>query len=973
MLAKIEELKKEFKGDIYTDNVHRVLYATDASVYREIPLAIARPKTVFDIIKLIALAKQLNTSLIPRTAGTSLAGQVVGTGIVVDVSKYFTKILEVNQEERWVRVQPGVVRDELNEYLKPYGLFFGPETSTSNRCMIGGMIGNNACGNHSPLYGTTRDHTLEIKSLLADGSEVLFKSMDKATFFQKMQQNDLEGSIYKRFYEVLSEKVNQEEIKKEFPDPKINRRNTGYAIDVLLESNIFTEGKELFNFSKLLCGSEGTLAISTEAKLALTDLPPEEIGILVIHCNSVRNALLANVIAMKYRPGASELLDKTLLDCTKQNKNQAENRTFINGDPQAILYVEFQRDSRREIATLLKTITEEIQNAGLGYDFPIVWGKETQKIRNLRKAGLGVLANLRGNPKAVACIEDTSVTVEDLPNFISEFDEVLKKHNKESVYYAHAGDGQLHLRPILDLKKGIDRELFYKITDDVATLVKKYRGSLSGEHGDGRVRGPFIKKMIGEHNYRLIEEVKRIWDPQNIFNPGKITNTLPMNKYLRYEKDMKDPVIETMLDFSGTDGILKMAEKCNGTGLCRKSHHAGGTMCPSYMATKNEKESTRGRANILREFLTQSTKKNRFDHNEIKEVMDLCLGCKGCKSDCPSNVDVAAMKSEFLFQYQKENGIPLASKIIASVAKSNAIFSHVPWVYNRTLKLPTVRRLMQKYTGISTQRSLPELHKFTLRSWFNKYEKEMSPKNPIGEAYFFADEIINYNDVEIGISSLRLLWKLGYKIILPKHLESGRPAISTGVLDYAKEIAEKNVTIFNRLVTDERPLIGIEPSSIFTFRDEYPLLVGEPLKSKALSLSKNTFSIEEFIYREIQAGRISKKQFIKKDLKIMLHGHCFQKSLSSQDYTKKMLELVEGFNVETIQSGCCGMSGSFGYDRTKYELSMEIGELVLFPTIRKSALSTVIVAPGTSCRHQIMDGTQRVARHPSELLIEQVV
>lgn len=972
MLSKIEELKKGFEGDIYTDETHRILYATDASVYREKPLAVTRPKSIEDIKKLIKLASSLKTSLIPRTAGTSLAGQVVGSGIVVDVSKHFTKILEVNKEERWVRVQPGVIRDDLNKYLKPYGLFFGPETSTANRCMMGGMVGNNSCGAHSPLYGTTRDHTLELKTILADGSEVEFKSLTLSEFNAKTKQNDFEGEVYRSFKEILDKKENQDEIRKEFPNPKINRRNTGYAIDVLLESEAFTKGKEAFNFCKLLAGSEGTLAFTTEIKLDLNPLPPKEVGVLAIHSNTIKESLLANTIAMKYKPGASELMDKVILDCTKENKNQAENRAFIKGDPAGVLCVEFERETKEEIQELCDKITEEVKAAGYGYHFPLVWGAETTKVWNLRKAGLGLLANIPGDPKAVACIEDTAVTIEDLPDFIEEFDEIMRKHGKESIYYAHAGDGEIHLRPILDLKKGADRDLFYKITDDVATLVKKYRGSLSGEHGDGRVRAPFIKKMIGDHNYKLIEQVKEIWDPEHIFNPNKIVSAPPMNESLRYEKDMVDPKFDTALDFSSTDGILKMAEKCNGTGLCRKTHLSGGTMCPSYMATRNEKDTTRGRANVLREFLTQSKKKNRFDHEEIKEVMDLCLGCKGCKSDCPSNVDVAAMKSEFLYQYQKEHGVPLASKMVANVATTNSLFSPAPWLFNIGTNLPGVKQTIKKVMNISPKRELPKIYKHTLISWFKKNKRKYTSNNPISKIHFFADEVINFTDVEIGMSALKLLWKLGYEVNIPKHAESGRPAISKGVLDHAKKVGEKNVTVFSKLVNANEPLVGVEPSSILTFRDEYPLLLKGQLKKKAQNLAKLTFTIDEFLASEIVKGTVTSDQFKPKEQKIKLHGHCHQKSLSSQNYTKKALEVVEGYEVEIIPSGCCGMSGSFGYDADKYDLSMQIGEMVLFPAVREAKKDTIIAAPGTSCRHQIKDGTQVKAKHPVEILLERV-
>lgn len=974
MLAKIEALKAYFDGDIYTDTTQKVAYATDASVYREVPLAVAIPKSEADIKKLITLARELKTSLIPRTAGTSLAGQVVGTGIVVDVSKYMNEVLEINAEEKWVRVQPGVIRNDLNLLLKPYGLFFGPETSTANRAMIGGMVGNNSCGTHSPLYGTTRDHTLELKTILSDGSDVVFGSLSKKEFDEKCSLNGREGEVYRYLQRTLSDATNQTEIRKEFPKPEINRRNTGYAIDVLLDSEPFTAGKEAFNMCKLLAGSEGTLAFTTEIKLNLVDLPPKEKAVVAIHSHTINDTLKANRLALKYKPGASELMDKIILDCTKENKEQLANRYFVEGDPAGVLCVEFERETKEEIEQLTQDLIKEVKAAGFGYHFPVVWGADTKKVWDLRAAGLGLLANIPGDPKAVACIEDTCVSTDDLPDFIDEFDEIMRGYNKESVYYAHAGDGTIHLRPVLDLKKSPDRKLFYQITNDVADLVKKYKGSMSSEHGDGRVRAPFIKKMIGDKNYALIEEVKKTWDPEQIFNPGKITAAAPMNEHLRYEADVPTPEIKTTMDFSETFGILRMAEKCNGTGVCRRTHLAGGTMCPSYMATRDEKHTTRARANVLREFLTNSPKENRFDHEEIKEIMDLCLGCKGCKSDCPSNVDVAAMKSEFLHQYYKSNGVPLSAKGISYVAQVNKAFSYMPWLYNFGTNLPGVKQLIKSTMNISPKRELPKLYKTTLRKWFRENKGKLEKgSTDLGKLYFFADEIINYNDVPIGIKAIQLLTKLGYDVIIPDHDESGRPAMSKGLLNYAKKKAIKNVNLLKDVVTDDCPIVGVEPSAILSFRDEYPKLVGEELKEAATDLGKKAFLIDEFLAREIKNLKITPEQFTQKKQKIKLHGHCMQKALSSVEDTNAILSIPVNYEVETIPSGCCGMSGSFGYDKDKYDVSMKIGELVLFPAIRNKENKTIIAATGTSCRHQIKDGTNEVALHPVEILWDAMV
>ena len=492
MTGKLKILKAELDGELYDDNSMRILYATDASAYREIPKAVAMPASIGDIKKLVRFAHAEQTSLIPRTAGTSLAGQVVGEGIVVDVSKYFTRILELNTEEGWVRVQPGVIRDELNLFLKPHGLFFGPETSTANRAMIGGMVGNNSCGSNSVVYGSTREHLLEVQAILSDGSEAVFKALDLETFHQKCEGDNLEASIYRTTRKLLSQYENQVAIRKDFPKRSIERRNTGYAIDLLLEKAPFTAGGEDFNFCTLLAGSEGTLAFLTEIKLKVVPLPPKEAGLLCVHFHSIDEALRANLIALKYGPSASELIDHYILECTKDNIEQLQNRFFVLGDPGAILVIEYARTTRTEVIEIAKNVETEMRAQGLGYHFPLLFGDDTKKIWTLRKAGLGLLSNLPGDEKAVPVIEDTAVDVHDLPAYIREFNEILTKYGLYSVHYAHAGSGEIHLRPILNLKTEEGNRLFRKIAEEIALLVKKYKGSLSGEHGDGRLRGEFI-------------------------------------------------------------------------------------------------------------------------------------------------------------------------------------------------------------------------------------------------------------------------------------------------------------------------------------------------------------------------------------------------------------------------------------------------------------------------------------------------
>ena len=976
MKEKLRQLEQQLEGDLFYDITMRTLYATDASAYREMPLAVAIPKTIEDIKLLIAFAKNEKTSLIPRTAGTSLAGQVVGSGIIVDVSKHFTQILELNKEEKWIRVQPGVIRDELNMFLKQHGLFFGPETSTANRAMIGGMVGNNSCGSNSIVYRSTREHLLEVKALLSDGSEAEFRSVNIDEFHTKCDDTGLEADIYRSIRSILSNYENQVEIRKEFPKRSVERRNTGYAIDVLLESAPFTAGKENFNFCKLIAGSEGTLAFITEIKLNVVPLPPKEVGLLCVHFNSIDESLRANIIALKYKPSASELIDHYVLECTKENKEQIKNRFFVLGDPGAILVIEFAKTNRDQIIEIAKQVEADMRAAGLGYHFPLLFGEDSKKIWTLRKAGLGLLSNLPGDDKAVPVIEDTAVDVNDLPNYIRDFNEILKKHGLYSVHYAHAGSGEIHLRPIINLKTKAGNKLFRTIAEEIATLVKKYNGSLSGEHGDGRLRGEFIKQMVGEKNYRLLKEVKRTWDPENIFNPNKIVDTPPMDTMLRYVPGQQTPAFKTVFRFHNQD-VLQHAEQCNGSGDCRKTQLSGGTMCPSFMATRNEKDTTRARANILREFLTNSDKLNRFDHQEIYDVMDLCLSCKGCKSECPSNVDVAKLKAEFLQHYYDANGVPFRSKLIANFSASAKLGAMAPGIYNFMMKNKSISNVIKKLSGFADKRSMPTLHSITLKKWYTKNRKpgvgSQESESDKRKVYLFCDEFTNYNDTEIGIKAIQLLKKLGYDVIIPEHIESGRTWLSKGLVRKAKEIANKNISLLHPLITTDTPLIGIEPSAILTFRDEYIDLADDAQFEKAKQLATNVFLIDEFIASEIEKGNIRKEQFTKEQRMIKLHGHCQQKALSSVAPSVKLLSLPENYKVETIPSGCCGMAGSFGYEKEHYDLSMKIGELVLFPAVRQQTDEVIIAAPGTSCRHQVKDGTGKKALHPVEVLWDALI
>lgn len=968
----LENLAKRIKGKVFTDELLRTLYATDASVYREMPQAVVFPADESDVKELIFFAGSNNIPLIPRTAGTSLAGQVVGNGIVVDVSRTFIEILEVNKEEGWVRVQPGVIRDELNLFLKDYGLFFGPETSTSNRAMIGGMAGNNSSGANSLIYGSTRNNIMEVRGFLSDGSEVTFGPITNEDFLAKCEsrEENLETKLYQQIYALLKDSETRENIESEFPKASINRRNTGYALDALTASAPFSEAGEPFNFSKLIAGSEGTLMFITEIKLKCHPLPPQNKGLLCVHFHSMEEALHANVIALKHQPSASELMDDFILNCTKNNPGQFQNRSFIKGDPKALLVVEFSRHSAEEVEADAKKLTDDLKQAGLGYHYPLITGDDIKKVWSLRKAALGLLYTTPGDAKPVAVIEDTSVAPEDLPAYVKDFKEILDKLGLECVFYGHAGSGELHLRPVINLKTEEGHRLFREVAVETASLVKKYRGSLSGEHGDGRLRGEFIFQMVGEKNYELFKELKNTWDPKHILNPGKIVEAPPMDSDLRYTPLTETPDIKTVFDFSREKGFLRAAEFCNGSGDCRKTHLSGGTMCPSYMATRDEKHTTRARANVLREYLRKPYMKNRFNHYEIYDVMDLCLSCKACKSECPSSVDVAKLKAEFLQHYYEAHGVPLRTSLIAGFASLNRLASVIPSVYNFMVGKKMLSGVFKKAVGFAPKRSIPKLQKTTFYKWFHNKQKNQVPteKKSNGIVYLFNDEFTNYNDSGIGQKAVRLLESLGYEVMIPKHTESGRAYISKGLLKKAKEIAIKNVQALKDLISEETPIVGIEPSAILTFRDEYIDLMDEDQRESARNLGENALLFDEFIAREIKAGRISPDSFTSDSQKIMLHGHCHQKSLASMAPTIEMLSLPLNYEVEVIPSGCCGMAGSFGYEKEHYDISMKVGELVLFPAIRQKEKTTIVAAPGTSCRHQIKDGTGEKALHPIEIL-----
>ncbi len=955
---------------IHTDPLHRMAYATDASAYREMPVGVAFPESADDVRQLLRQARAQKTHLIPRAAGTSIAGQVVGKGIVVDI-KGWNKILEINAEERWARIQPGVVRDELNLELKPFGLFFSPETSTSNRCCLGGMFGNNSCGTHSLVYGSTRDHVMACKGILSDGTEFDTARLEEPGY---RQERPLLDAVLKQLEEWRDCPAVRELLQENFPDRSLKRRSCGYAIDEAVESP---------DLCKLLAGSEGTLAFTTEMTVSLDPLPPKEKMVVCAHCNTLEGSFHANLIALRHRPAAVELMDGKILELSFQNIELKRNTTFIDGLPAAVLIAEFWGDTREEIDALASAFEKDVAASGLVFTCTRVYGAEVARVWDLRKAGLGVLSGMKGDAKPIGVIEDTAVAPERLPAYMQDFREMLDRLHTSCVFYGHISTGELHLRPILNIKTAEGRKLFRDIATETALLVRKHKGSLSGEHGDGRLRGEFIPLMYGPEVYRLMQEVKRTWDPDGLFNMNKIVDTPPMDEDLRFEVGQTYP-IESMRTYynwraafdeckvDGASGVRSQAhalmcsvEQCNGAGACLKSNLIGGTMCPAYKVSHDETFSTRARANILREVLTRGT--GNFDSPEMAAVLDSCLACKGCLSECPSNVDMTRIRSEVLQQKYDRHGTPLRSWLVARMASIEALGACVRPLYNFFATWKPSAALIKRIVRFSADRQIPTLSRYGMRKLV-----AMEPQPANGrKLYLFADEFTDHQEAELGLTFVRLLNRLGYRVEIPKHGESGRAAMSKGCLRLAKKLAIRNVALLKDVISEDAPLIGIEPSCILSFRDEYPDLVPPEMRAEARKLAANCLLFDEFLTREARNGSIGTDAFRALDADIWLHGHCHQKSLIGVGASAEMLRLIPGARVHVIPSGCCGMAGSFGYEKEHYRTSMAIGEMVLFPAVRKAAESpgkTLVAAPGTSCRQQILDGTGFKALHPLEIL-----
>ena len=959
---KLLALRATLQGEVRTDETHRAIFATDASIYSETPEAVAFPKNERDLLTLVTHANETDSCLIPRAAGTSLAGQVVGSGLVVDIGRHMNTILELDENNRSVRVEPGVIQDDLNRFLGPSGLLFGPDTSTSSRAMIGGMMGNNSCGSRSIRYGTTREHVLGCRAILADGSTYDFKDWDSEQLAEQTASDVRLARLLNGLRDIVDRYRPQ--IDSRFPKEEVIRRNTGYALDYLAKTVLLEPEGEPLNLAKFLCGSEGTLAVWTEATLNC-EPKPEASGVVVAHFETLRAALEATVEVVKLNPSAVELIDKPILDRTLDQLQQRRNRFFIEGDPEAVLIIEFFGDSEEDVTKKKAEVSAALTDGGKSYYCADIAADRVHQVWALRKAGLGLLMGIRGDFKPVAFVEDTAVAVEDLPEYIDEYSAIMARYGVECVYYGHASVGELHLRPSLNLKDSAEVDKLKGIGKEVAELVGKYNGSLSGEHGDGRVRSPFIADFMGEELAEAFREVKALWDPDNRLNPGKIVDPKPVEADLRTHVDTATPEVPTTFSFDREMGIVRATEKCNGAGACRKLDGAGGVMCPSYRATRDELHSTRGRANLMRTLLTSGDPEKTFESEELYQALSLCLACKGCKTECSASVDLAKLKSEFLQQYRDKKGTPLAVRAFAWIAAINRLGSIVPWLTNFVMRNRVLSGVLRRILGVHKNRHLPPLSRTSFRRWLSG--RSLKTNTQHGSIVLFVDEFTDYQDAVVGRDSVELLEALGYDVATPKHADSGRPLISKGMLRAARKRAIKNVHTLFPFAEAGHKIVGLEPSAALTLVDEYPDLVPPAMLSKAKLVAEQTQLLEDFLAEEHDKRDLS-DYFVTEERAVLLHGHCHQKALVGTGGALSALSIPAGYRAELIDAGCCGMAGSFGYETEHYDLSMQIGESRLFPAVRSADAETIIAAAGFSCRHQIYDGTQRKALHPAQVL-----
>ncbi|NOZ40066.1 MAG: FAD-binding protein [Planctomycetes bacterium] len=967
VLDYLAELRKLTTGDIRTDAFSRVLYSTDASIYQVMPHAVVLPRTTDELQAAVELAAKHRVPILPRAGGSSLAGQAVNAAVVLDLTRYLHEILEVNQEEKWVRVQPGVVLDVLNAHLKPKGLQFGPDPASSNRAAMGGIVGNNSTGSHSITYGMTADHVIETHVFLSDGSAANFGPVENGTLEAKTRSAGLEGQIYRDISQLVSKPENQAAI--QAATPKHWRRCGGYNLDRLAQGDFTFQGPHdsRFNLAKLMCGSEGTLGVIGEMKMNLVPVP-KNTALVILHFDGIYEALAAVPTILEVGPTAVEMLDDMGMTlCRKTAQFAPLLANFVEGTPNCILITEFYGENDAELRHKIDRLKDHLRSQGVpvGAVTEALTPSRKKDVWDVRKAGLGLLMSIRGDHKPIPFIEDSAVPVEHLAEYVTKVEQFCNDLGSKVAYYAHASAGCIHIRPLLNTKAAEEVAKLPKIMEFAVDLLHGYDGVLSSEHGDGRARSATNERFFGPELYGLYQQVKGIFDPDNRLNPGNVVNAPAMTEDLRYGAEYQVVTIDEHLDFSSDQGFHRAIEMCNGAGICRKT--TTGTMCPTYMVTREEEHSTRGRANLLRAALSGKLPVESLTSKRMYEAMDLCIECKACKSECPSSVDMTKIKFEFLAQYYKKNGVPLRARLMADIARFSRWNSgFIAPLVNTMLGNRAVRWLMEKTLGVSRHRSLPKFARQPFTTWFRNRGPQPTQQKKV---VLFNDTFNTFNYPQVSIAATEVLEAAGFEVLLPGHWCCGRPMISKGLVDKARAAAKDCIEKLSPFAEQGIPIVGLEPSCLLTLRDELLMLV--PDDPRGATIAQNAFLFEEFIAKLANEGELDLK-FKQATDKVLLHGHCQQKALVGTGPSKQTLGAA-GCEVEEVDSGCCGMAGSFGYEAEHYDISQAMGERRLLPAVREAGEATTIVAAGVSCRQQIKHGTGRQALHPAELLRAKLV
>ncbi|MFW6195201.1 MAG: FAD-binding and (Fe-S)-binding domain-containing protein, partial [Chloroflexota bacterium] len=949
------ELRSVIQGEVRFDAYSRALYSQDASIYQMEPAGVVLPRSQEDVQAVMELCHRHGVKVLSRGGGTGLSGQTVSEGaVVIDYTKYMHNLLEVNREERWARTQPGITLTELNRQLRPHGLMFTPDPSTANRATVGGALGNNSCGAHSIVYGKTVDHVRAMDVVLSDGTRTEFQELTGQALDAKKRLPGLEGEIYREVARLGPE--SQPLVEKYFP--KILRRVGGYNLDRVPTP----DGLDL---TQLMVGSEGTLGAVTAARLNLVPIP-QHVGLAVLHFGSLDESMEATVATLEHGPSAVEHIGAIIIQQARRQLSFSRNIDFLQGDPTDILVVEFAADSMEEIEHKLERLEQDMRRRELGFAVTRLTNPaEQSKVWSMRSAGLGLMNNVEGSAKPLPFVEDTAVDPAKLPEYVRRFDQIVRANGTEAGYYGHASVGCLHVRPLIDIKTREGMERLYKIADEISDLVKEFGGSMTGEHGDGIVRGFWSEKMFGPELVGKFREVKRAFDPQGIMNPGKVFDTPHLLDNLRYGDEYRAQPVNTRMDFAKEGGFAGAIEMCNGVGACRKLN--SGAMCPSYMATREEEHTTRGRANALRAAMSGSIPMEQLTSKRMFDVLDLCLECKSCKAECPSNVDMAKIKYEFLYQYYQQHSVPLRSRMVANIHRLNALAAPMAPLANAVNRSAPVRWMLDKVVGFDYQRPMPPVTRSTFEKWFFR-RGASSASAPRGQVVLFHDTFMNFNYPSIGIAATDLLEAFGYEVVVLKDRKCcGRPMVSKGLLDKAGKNARHNVDLLQEYVERGLKVAGCESSCVMAIRDEYPDLLGGDEKARAVA--DNTVMVEDLIAEAMEDGG-PQAEFTDLAKKVAFLGHCHQRALTGTANSVRALSLPPNYEVTEIPAGCCGMAGSFGYEKEHVAVSQGAAEDRFLPFVRSASPDTEVTVTGVSCREQTGFGSNRRARHLVEVLAD---